>query len=182
MRPSVCTVMPAAHDGGAHDVPAGYRSQPPLPSQKPVVPQLAAPALLHVPVGSVPLWGTGVHVPAACGSAHDRHMPAHAVLQQTPCAQKLDAHSLFSAHAAPGDLRPHRPFAQTAGASQSASPAHVALQAAAPHANGKHDVAAGVTHAPAPSQVAPGVNVVVEVGQVESWQAVPFGYFWHAPA
>jgi hypothetical protein len=39
-----------------------------------------------------------------------------------------------------------------------------------------------VTQAPTPSQVAPGVNVVVAVGQVESWQAVPLGYFWHAPA
>ncbi|HEX4405222.1 MAG TPA: hypothetical protein VH560_10370, partial [Polyangia bacterium] len=79
-------------------------------------------------------------------------------------------------------MRPHEPFVHTAGASQSASPAHVALQAAAPHAKGKHDVAAGVTHAPAPSQVAPGVNVVLAAGQVAAAHGVPCAYFWHAPA
>ena len=33
-----------------------------------------------------------------------------------------------------------------------------------------------------PSQVEPGVNVVVAAGHVESLQGVPFAYFWHAPA
>jgi hypothetical protein len=151
-----------------------------LPSQKPVVPQLAAPAFAHVPVGSAPPPGTGVHAPAVAARAHDRHVPVHAVLQQTPCAQKLEAHSLFSAQVAPGDLRPHRPFAQTAGASQSPSTVQVALQATAPQANGKHGIADGVTHAPAPSQVEPGVKVVE--GQVAPAHGVPCAYLWQAPA
>jgi len=146
------------------------------------VPQLAGPAFVHVPVGSVPPAGTGVQVPAVAASAHDRHVPAHAVLQQTPCAQKPDAHSAFSAQVAPGDLRPHRPAAQTAGAAQSASTVQVALHAATPHANGKHDVAMGVTQAPAPSHVAPGVKVVLVAGQLGTPHGVPCAYFWHAPA
>jgi len=31
--------------------------------------------------------GMAVQVPAEVGSAHDMHVPAQAVLQQTPCAQ-----------------------------------------------------------------------------------------------
>lgn len=182
VRPSVCVVPTAGHDGGAHDVPAGKRSQAPLPSQKPVVPQLAGPAFTHELVGSTPPAGTGVHVPAVTASAHDRHVPAHAVLQHAPCAQKPEPHSVFSAQAAPGALRPHSPPVQTAGASQSPSPAQVALQAAAPQVNGKHDVAAGVTQAPAPSHVAPGVKVVLDVGQLGPAHGVPWAYFWQAPA
>lgn len=157
VRPSVCVEAFAGHAGGAHDVPAAKSSQAPLPSQKPVVPQLAAPALRHAFVGSVPPLGTGAQVPAVAASAHDRHVPVQALRQHTPCAQKPLAHSVPSAHVAPGDLRPQDPFAQEAGASQSASAAHEALHAEAPQRNGKHELAAGVTQAPAPSQVEPGV-------------------------
>jgi len=59
---------------------------------------------------------------------------------------------------------------------------HVDLQAAVPQRNGKHEVAAGVEQVPAPSQIAPGVNVVVFVGQVAGRQGVPWAYRWHAPA
>jgi hypothetical protein len=74
-------------------------------------------------------------------------------------------------------LRPHEPFVQTAGDAQSASLMQAALQAPAPHSNGKHELAAGVTQAPTPSQVEPGVNVVVLAGQVEPAQDVPTRYF-----
>jgi hypothetical protein len=50
---------------------------------------------------------------------------------------------------------------------------HVNLQAAMPQRNGKHDVAAGAEHVPAPSQIPMGVNVVVLVGQVAGRQGVP---------
>jgi hypothetical protein len=153
-----------------------------LPSQKPVVPQLAAPAFVQALVGSTPPAATGAQVPALAASAHDRQVPVQAVRQQTPCAQKALAHSLPSAHAAPGDLRPHEPFVHTAGGSQSPSAAQLALQAEAPHRNGKQDVAAGVTHSPAPSHVEPGVNVVPPTGQVASPQGVPCANFWQAPA
>jgi hypothetical protein len=67
-------------------------------------------------------------------------------------------------------------------AAQSALALHVALQVAAPHANGKHDVAFGVLHNPPPSQVDWPVNIVVPVGQVGSLHLMPAAYFWQAPA
>jgi hypothetical protein len=167
---------------GAQAVPAAKRSHAPFPSQKPVVPQLAAPAFVHVFVGSTPPAGTGAQVPADEGRAQDRHVPVHAVRQQAPCAQKPLAHSAPSAHAAPGALSPQEPLAHSAGASQSASVAQLALHAEAPQRNGKHDDAAGVTQAPAPSQVEPGVKVVVLAGQVAPPHGVPCANFWHAPA
>jgi hypothetical protein len=184
VRPSVWVVAPAGQAGGAHDVPAPKSWQAPAPSQNPVVPQLAAPAFAHVPVGSAPPPGTGAHVPAVAASAHDRHVPVQAVLQHTPCAHVPDAHSAPSAHAAPGDLRPHEPFVHTAGATQSASAVHVALHAEPPQRKGKHEDAVGVTHVPAPSHVEPGVNVVpgIVVGQLASAHGTPCAYFWQAPA
>jgi hypothetical protein len=68
----------------------------------------------------------------------------------------------------------------TAGVAQSASAVQLFLHAAVPQRNGKQELAMGVTQVPAPSQAAPGVNVVVM--QVGSLHGVPFAYFWHAPA
>jgi len=45
-----------------------------------------------------------------------------------------------------------------------------------------HDVAAGLTQVPAPSQLAPAVNVVPPAGQVAARHDVPWAYFWQAPA
>ena len=88
---------------------------------------------MHVPVGSTPFTGTGPQVPAEVATAHDTHVPAHAVRQQTPCAQMPVVHSVPSPHVAPGDLRPHDPLLQTEGATQSESEVHVALQTEEPH-------------------------------------------------
>ena len=114
-----------------------------------------------------------MHVPGCVGTAHDWQVPVHAVRQQTPCAQKPVAHSVPSLHAAPGDLSPQEPLAHTEGETQSASDLHVALQAESPHWNGAQEVAAGVTHLPAPSQVDWLVKVVVAAGQVGSLHFVP---------
>jgi hypothetical protein len=124
--------------------------------------------------------GTGVQVPGDVASAHDRHVPVQAVLQQTPCAQKPLAHSVPSPQTEPGALSPQEPAVQTAGVWQSASAAQLALHASAPQRNGKHELAGGVTQAPAPSQVEPGVKVVL--GQLGSPHDVPCANFWHAPA
>ena len=43
MRASVAVVVPDGQDGGAHCVPAPYSWQPPAPSQKPLLAQVAAP-------------------------------------------------------------------------------------------------------------------------------------------
>jgi hypothetical protein len=153
-----------------------------LPSQKPLLSQLAAPALVQVPVGSVPPPGTGEQVPAVAASAHERQVPVQAVRQQTPCAQNPVVHSCPSAQVAPGGLRPQEPPVHTAGAAQSASAVQVALHTEAPQWKGKHEVEEGVTHLPAPSHVAPGVNVVPPAGQLGSAQGIPCAYLWHAPA
>jgi hypothetical protein len=123
-------------------------------------------------------------IPAApvAVSPQDMQVPLQAVAQQTPCAQMLLEHSAPLAHAAPFDLSPQEPaLLQVANGAQSALVAQVPLQALAPQANGKHELAAGVTQVPAPSQVDPGVKVVPLVGQVALEQAVPWTYFSHAP-
>jgi hypothetical protein len=53
----------------------------------------------------------------------------------------------------------------------------LALQAEAPQRKGKQDVAAGVTQAPAPSQVEPGVKVVLFAGQLGAAHGVPCANF-----
>ena len=63
VRASVAVVPPAGQLAAAHTVPAAYIAQPPLPSQTPVVLQLAAPMSLHMPVGSAPPAGTAEQVP-----------------------------------------------------------------------------------------------------------------------
>ena len=103
-----------------------------MPSQNPVVPQLAAAWATHWWAGSVPPAATGAHVPALAVSAHDVHDAPHAVAQQIPCAQIPVLHSVPPAQAAPVDFSPHDPSRQTAGATQSAFDTHVALQAAGP--------------------------------------------------
>jgi hypothetical protein len=103
-----------------------------LPSQEPVVPQVAAACATHWLAGSVPPAGTGVQLPALPASAHDMQVDPQAVAQQTPCAQIPVLHSVPPAQAAPVDFSPHDPPVQMAGATQSAFEVHVALQAAAP--------------------------------------------------
>ncbi len=83
-------------------------------------------------------------------------------------------HSLPTPQTAPSGLRPHEPSTHTPGGAQSASAVQVDLHAAVPQRNGKHEVAAGAEHVPAPSQIPMGVNVVVLVGQVAGRQGVPW--------
>jgi hypothetical protein len=120
--------------------------------------------------------------PSEPDRTHDRQVPPHAESQQTPCAQNVDWHSPPSAHVLPRPFRPHEPFVHTAGVAQSASLVQAALQTPPPHWKGKQELELGVMHAPRPSQVEPGVKVVVPAGQVEPAHAVPRAYFWHAPA
>lgn len=117
--------------------------------------------------------GTGLHVPALPGSAHDMHEPPHAVLQHVPWTQMPLAHSLPSPQIAPSNLRPHDPLLHTPGDAQSASTVQVDLHALVPQRKGKHDVAAGAAQVPAPSQTPAGVIVVVFAGQLASLQRVP---------
>jgi len=122
-----------------------------------------------------------VHVPTLPSTAHDMQRALQALVQQTPpCPQMPDRHSLPSLHGAASGLRPQDPLLHTAGVAQSASAVQLFLQAVAPHRNGKQELAIDVTQTPAPSQAAPGVNVVVT--QVGSLHGVPPAYRWQAPA
>ena len=147
-----------------------------------MVPQLAAPWAVHCPVGSVPPAAIREQVPALAGSAQDTHFAPQTVTQQTPWAQMPVPHSVPPAQTAPGGLSPHEPATQLAGCAQSALALQVDLQAAVPQANGKHELDVGVAQAPAPSQLAAGVKVVPVAGQLAVAHAVPFAYFWQAPA
>jgi hypothetical protein len=84
--------LPPPHAAAAQMVPFAYTRQRPAPLQVPSEPQLAAPWSLHDPCGSSPPAGTVAQVPCAPGSAHEKQLPAHAVVQQTPCSQWVDAH------------------------------------------------------------------------------------------
>jgi hypothetical protein len=143
--------------------------------QTPVVPQLAAPWSRHWPAGSRVPAATATQLPVLPATAHDMHVPAQAVLQQTLCAQTPLVHSPPPPQTAPSGLRPHDPLPQTAGGAQSASAVQVALHAAAPQRKGKQEVAAAVRQVPAPSQVPAGVKVVVPVGHVATLHDVPWG-------
>jgi hypothetical protein len=100
--------------------------------------------------------------------------PSQAAEQQTRWAHTPLTHSGPSSQAAPLGLRPHEPMSHTAGGAQSSELAQVDLQAPAPQMKGKHELAAGVTHAPAPSHVDSGVSVVALVGQLAVRQGVPW--------
>jgi hypothetical protein len=114
-----------------------------------------------------------LQVPALPGSEHDMHEPVHAVWQQVPCTHRPLPHSPPSPQTAPSGLSPHDPLLHTPGGAQSASAVQIDLHAFAPQRNGKHDVAAGTAHVPAPSHIPPGVMVVVFAGQLASLHGVP---------
>ena len=173
VRASVAVVPDAGQVGGAHWVPAAYSWQLPAPSQKPVFPQVVAPAAVHWPFGSMPSAGTGLQVPGVPTSAHDVQLPLQAVMQQTPWAQNPLWQSPGAAQLAPGGRKPHEPLLQTLGVAQSASAVQVDLQARLPHLNGKQELCGGVTHAPAPSHADAGVSVLVFAGQLADAQGVP---------
>lgn len=139
---------------------------------------------MHVPAGSIPPAGTFVHVPRLLESAQVWQAPLQALLQQKPCAQSLETHSVPSAHGWPLPLRPHEPVAvlQSAGGMQSTLLAQVVLHAVVAHLNGKQAVGAGVTQAPAPSQLDAGVEAIVAVAQTAPLQVVPLPYCWQKPA
>jgi hypothetical protein len=78
-----------------------------------------------------------------------------ALSQHTPCAEQTrpEAHWLVTEQGPPLGSRPHDPLMQVALFAHIILTVHVALHAPTPHAYGKHDVAPGVTHLPAPSHV-----------------------------
>jgi hypothetical protein len=108
------------HVAAPHVVPAAYSRQAPAPSHVPSVPQVAAPWSAHWLRGSCPA-ATSVHVPMAPAMAHDRHVPVHELVQQTPCWHRPDWHSVPAPHVTPGSFFEHTPLLQTLPAAQWAS-------------------------------------------------------------
>jgi len=141
-----------------HMVPAAYRRQPPAPSQVPSVPQVEARLSAHWFSGSPPT-GTNVHVPGVPASAHDRQVPVQLELQQTPCWQRPDAHSVPPAHVVPSGFFVHCPALQMLGAMQSASVEQVVRQVVPPELqlNAPNEIGVVVWHVPVPLQVRSGV-------------------------
>jgi hypothetical protein len=172
---SVPEDAPPGHAGGTHCVPACHLWHAPAPSHLPSLPQVEAAVTPHWPLGSVAFAATGEHVPSVALSVHETQGPSQRALQQTPCFEhtRPDEHWLLAVHGPPFGSRPQEPLMQVALGAQSALAVQVALQTAAPHAKGKHDVEVGVTHLPAPSQVDWLVKVVVAAGQVGSLHFVP---------
>jgi hypothetical protein len=113
-----------------HWVPDGYFWQAPLPLQRPFVPQVDAPWFVHwvVGVGAVPP-GTEVQVPTVPDRLHEVQVPAQALLQQTPCAQKPEAHMAADVQGWPIASLPQLVPVQEAGEVQSVFVEQVVLQA-----------------------------------------------------
>ena len=138
-------------------IPMACSRQPPLPSQNPSVPQLAAPMSAHWFSGSCPA-GTALQVPSVPASAHERQVPAQAVAQQTPSSQKPELHSAAAAQVAPIGFLPQLPLAQVLGALQSAFDAQVPRQAAVgPQTYGSQVLGVAARQLPVPLQTRAGV-------------------------
>jgi hypothetical protein len=183
VRALVCVELPAGHLDGTQMVPAAYFSHAPLPLHLPSLPHVAAVWSVHPPCGSLCPAPTLVQVPAVLGETlHDLQVPLQLVEQQTPWLQKPDLHSLAAPQVWPFPFRPQDPFEQVFGGSQSLLLVQAALQAPEPHTYGKHELEAGFTQVPAPSQVELPVKVTEPLGQVAEAHLVPLAYFWQAPA
>ena len=93
-------------------------------------------------------------------------------MQQTPCAQNVDAHSLPALHAAPGGLGPQLPLTHAAPATLSAALLHVDRHLPSlPHRYWPHELLVAAPHSPSPSHSA--ANVTVEAAQLCILQIVP---------
>src|SRR4029079_19738920 len=97
---------PAAHDAGTQTVSGANRAQPPMPSHAPVVPQVEAAWLTHMPCGSGFPASVGQQVAGPPSCLQLTQEPVHPTLQQTPSAQKPEPHSLALAQGMPFAFRP----------------------------------------------------------------------------
>ena len=88
-------------------VPDGWTAHRP-PAHWPVVPHVVAVWTGHRL--SAPDC-TGEQVPRVAARLQDWQAPVQALLQQTPCAQKLLPHSSAAAHGWPSPFLPHEPAA-----------------------------------------------------------------------
>jgi hypothetical protein len=94
-----------------------------------------------------------MHRPTDDASAHERHAPVHATLQQTPSTQNVLAHCEPFAQAWPFCLAPQLPAMQVTPGAQSAFELQVARHAPPAQANGAQLCTPGGRHAPLPLHV-----------------------------
>lgn len=100
---------------------------------------------------------TPVQMPFVAGRLQAKHAPLHAVLQQTPWAQKPDLQSAALLQSDPGSFCPQDPFTQNFPATHWASFVHVVKHLLPLQMYGLQVRDAGGTHCPAALQVEPGV-------------------------
>jgi hypothetical protein len=107
--PAVLSRSPL-HDGATQTVSAAYLEHPPTPSQPPDCPQVDAGLFTQRPWGSAAPSVVGEQVPIRPDCAQLTQGPVQAVLQQTPSAQKPEAHCDPALQTAPVGLGPQLPF------------------------------------------------------------------------
>jgi hypothetical protein len=145
------------------------------------LPQLGAIWSVHWFSGSWPA-GTVAQVPTVPASAHEAHVPAHAVAQQTPCWQKLCAHSPGIVQGWPSASLPQLMLTQLLVVTQSALVAQVVRQVGVVvlHRYGSQSELVTDRQTPAPSHVRCGVSV--DPTQVPAAHCVLVPQKRHAPA
>jgi hypothetical protein len=142
-----------AQRSGAQMVPTAYLRQPPAPSQRPSVPQVAAPLSTQVARGSAAPAGTAAHLPIDDGSAQLLHAPAQASAQHTPSTQNVLPHSDPLAQVWPFAFGPQLPATQVWPVWHWESVVHLSMHAPAAQRNGVHTCTFGGWQTPLPSQV-----------------------------
>jgi len=107
--PAVLSRSPL-HDGATQTVSTAYLEHPPIPSQTPDCPQVEAGLFTQRPRGSAAPSDVGEQVPIRPDCAQPTQGPVQEVLQQTPSAQKPEAHCDPALQTAPVGLGPQLPF------------------------------------------------------------------------
>jgi len=98
------------HDGATQTVSRAYLEHPPIPSQTPDCPQLDAGLGVQIPWGSAAPKVAAPQIPARPACAQLTQGPVQAMLQQTPSAQKPEAHCDPATQIAPSGFGPQLPF------------------------------------------------------------------------
>jgi hypothetical protein len=108
-------------EGVRQTVSAANFAQPPMPSQRPVCPQVVAALAWQVWCGSAVPAAIGQQVPSRPLWLQLTHAPAQATLQQNPSAQKPEAHCEAAVQTAPIGLGPQLPATHLMPPAQSPS-------------------------------------------------------------
>jgi hypothetical protein len=164
-RVSVLAIV--SQRGSRQTVPSRYFWQPPWPSQRPSLPQLAGPWSRQALAGSfsprAARWSmaparTGRQRPRASGLAQNVQGPVQALSQQTPSTQNFEAHWSLLVQSCPAPLGPQLPVTQLAGAMQSSALVQLLRQVPSSQVEGAQVIAEPCTQAPSPSHRPAGMN------------------------